>query len=191
MRGTMKSGVRPINAPRWPKVLVAAALVVATLALVISSLIFFHRASTKPTSASPKATATATAAASAFPEKSIAVLPFENLSDEKENAYFADGVQDEILTNLTKIADLRIISRVSVMQYKSGLARNLREIGQQLGVANTVEGSVQRSGNRVRVSAKLVDTRTDRQLWGQIYDRDLVDVFAIQSEIAKAIAAHG
>jgi serine/threonine-protein kinase len=188
MRGTMKSGVRPINAPRWPKVLVAAALVVATLALVISSFIFFHRASTKPTSASPEATATATAAASAFPEKTIAVLPFENLSDEKENAYFADGVQDEILTNLTKIADLRIISRVSVMQYKSGLARNLREIGQQLGVANAVEGSVQRSGNRVRVSAKLVDTRTDRQLWGQIYDRDLVDVFAIQSEIAKAIA---
>ncbi|HET9742359.1 MAG TPA: hypothetical protein VFQ00_06405, partial [Terriglobales bacterium] len=95
---------------------------------------------------------------------------------------------DEILTLLAKIGDLKIISRVSVMQYKSGVARNLREIGQQLGVANVVEGSVQRSGNRVRVNAKLVDARTDRELWGQTYDRDLADVFAIQSEIAKAIA---
>jgi TolB-like protein/Tfp pilus assembly protein PilF len=156
--------------------------------LVISSLTFFHRASPTTTSASPKATAMATAVASAFPEKSIAVLPFENLSAEKENAYFADGVQDEILTLLAKLADLKIISRVSVMQYKSGVARNLREVGQQLGVANVVEGSVQRSGNRVRVNAQLVDTRTDRQIWGQTYDRDLADVFAIQSEIAKAIA---
>ena len=135
-----------------------------------------------------QATAIATTAGSAFPEKSIAVLPFESLSAEKENAYFADGVQDEILTLLAKIGDLKIISRVSVMQYKSGVARNLREIGQQLGVANVVEGSVQRSGNRVRVNAKLVDARTDRQLWAQTYDRDLADVFAIQSEIAKAIA---
>src|SRR6266478_2853608 len=111
--------------------------------------------------------------AAAVPEKSIAVLPFENLSAEKENAFFADGIQDEILTLLAKIADLKIISRVSVMQYKSGGARNLREIGQQLGVANVVEGSVQRSGNRVRVNAKLVDARTDRELWGQTYDRDL------------------
>jgi TolB-like protein/class 3 adenylate cyclase/Tfp pilus assembly protein PilF len=181
-------GVHPINAPFWPKGLVIAALVVAALALVISSLMFFHRASTKPTSALRKADVTATAVASAFSEKSIAVLPFENLSDEKENAYFADGVQDEILTHLAKIADLKIISRVSVMQYKSGVARNLREIGQQLGVAHVVEGSVQRSANRVRVNAQLVDARTDRQIWGQTYDRDLADVFAIQSEIAKAIA---
>src|SRR5215467_7390545 len=121
-------------------------------------------------------------------DKSIAVLPFENLSEEKTNAFFADGVQDEILTNLARIADLRVISRTSVMQYKSGIARNLREIGQQLGVAHVVEGSVQRSGNRVRVNAQLVDVRTDRHLWGQTYDRDLADVFAIQSEIAKSIA---
>jgi TolB-like protein len=121
-------------------------------------------------------------------DKSIAVLPFENLSEEKTNAFFADGMQDEILTNLSKIADLRVISRTSVMQYKSGIARNLREIGQQLGVAHVVEGSVQRSGNRVRVNAQLVDVRTDRHLWGQTYDRDLADVFAIQSEIAKSIA---
>jgi TolB-like protein/class 3 adenylate cyclase/Flp pilus assembly protein TadD len=178
--------VRPISASRWPKFLMPVSLVAAALALVTSFLIFFYRTS-PTTSVSPKATAIATTAP-AIPEKSIAVLPFENLSAEKENAYFADGVQDEILTLLAKIADLKIISRVSVMQYKSGVARNLREIGQQLGVANVVEGTVQRSGNRVRVNAKLVDARTDRQLWGQTYDRDLADVFAIQSEIAKAIA---
>jgi TolB-like protein/class 3 adenylate cyclase/Tfp pilus assembly protein PilF len=124
----------------------------------------------------------------AVPEKSIAVLPFENLSEEKQNAFFADGVMDEILTDLSRIADLKVISRTSVMHYKSGAARNLREIGQQLGVAHVVEGSVQRAGNRVRVNAQLVDARNDRHLWGQTYDRDLADVFAIQSEIAKTIA---
>src|SRR5438046_6179613 len=122
------------------------------------------------------------------PDKSIAVLPFENLSRDPDNAFFADGVQDEILTNLAKIADLKVISRTSVMHYKSGIARNLRQIAQQLGVANVVEGSVQRSGNRVRVNAQLVDARNDAHLWAQTYDRDLADVFAIQSEIAKAIA---
>jgi serine/threonine-protein kinase len=121
-------------------------------------------------------------------EKSIAVLPFENLSEEKANEFFADGVQDEILTDLTRIADLNVISRASVMHYKSGVNRNLQEIAQQLGVAHVVEGSVQRSGNRVRVNAQLVDARTDRLLWAQTYDRDLADVFAIQSEIAKTIA---
>jgi TolB-like protein/Tfp pilus assembly protein PilF len=124
------------------------------------------------------------------PAKSIAVLPFENLSRDPDNAYFADGVQDEILTNLARIADLKVIGRISVMQYKSGIARDLRTIGRQLGVANVVEGSVQRSGNRVRVNAQLVDARSHRQLWGQTYDRDLADVFAIQSEIAKTIASH-
>ena len=120
--------------------------------------------------------------------KSIAVLPFENLSEEKANAFFADGVQDEILTHLARIADLKVISRTSVMQYKSGAPRNLREIGQQLGVAHVVEGSVQRAANKVRVNAQLIDARTDAHLWAQTYDRDLADVFAIQSEIAKAIA---
>src|SRR5438477_11878666 len=121
-------------------------------------------------------------------EKSIAVLPFENLSEEKQNAYFADGVQDEILTDLAKIAELKVISRASVMQYKSGVARNLRQIAQELGVANVLEGSVQRAGNRVRVSAQLLDARKDVHLWAEHYDRPLDDVFAIQSEIAKAIA---
>jgi serine/threonine protein kinase/Tfp pilus assembly protein PilF len=122
------------------------------------------------------------------PEKSIAVLPFSNLSKEQENAFFADGVQDEIVTDLAKVADLKVISRTSVMPYKSGMPRNVREIGRQLGVAHLVEGSVQRAGNRVRVNAQLVDARTDRHLWAQTYDRDLADVFAIQSEIAKTIA---
>jgi len=128
------------------------------------------------------------AISTAIPEKSIAVLPFENRSEEKANAFFADGVQDEILTDLARAADLKVISRTSVMPYKSGVPRNVREIGQQLGVAHVLEGSVQRAGNRVRVNAQLVDARTDRHLWAQTYDRDLADVFAIQSEIAKTIA---
>jgi serine/threonine protein kinase len=124
----------------------------------------------------------------AIPEKSIAVLPFENLSADQENAFFADGVQDEILTDLAKIADLKVISRTSVMQYRTDTARNLREIAQQLGVSRILEGSVQRAGNRVRVSAQLIDAKTDTHLWAERYDRDLADVFAIQSEIAKTIA---
>ncbi|HZR06609.1 MAG TPA: protein kinase [Candidatus Udaeobacter sp.] len=123
-----------------------------------------------------------------IPEKSIAVLPFENLSGDPDSAFFADGVQDEILTDLARIADLKVIGRTSVMRYRSGVARNLRKIGEQLGVAHLVEGTVQHSGNRVRVNAQLVDARTDQRLWGQIYDRDLADVFAIESEIATAIA---
>jgi TolB-like protein/Tfp pilus assembly protein PilF len=110
------------------------------------------------------------------------------LSEEKANAFFTDGVQDEILTNLANIADLKVISRTSVMQYKSGAPRNLREIGQQLGVAHLLEGSVQRAANRVRVNAQLIDARNDAHLWAKTYDRDLADVFAIQSEIAKTIA---
>lgn len=121
-------------------------------------------------------------------DKSIAVLPFENLSPDPDNAYFAAGVQDEILTRLASLADLKVINRTSVMQYKSGAARDLRNIGHQLGVARVVEGTVQRAGNRVRVNVQLIDVSTNRGLWGQTYDRDLADVFAIQSEIATAIA---
>ncbi len=121
-------------------------------------------------------------------DKSIAVLPFENLSDEKENAYFADGVQNEILTDLAKIADLKVISRTSVMLYKAGNPRNLREIAQQLGVAQVLEGSVQRAGSKVRVNAQLIYARTDKHLWARTYDRDLADVFAIETEVAQAIA---
>lgn len=128
------------------------------------------------------------AVASAISEKSIAVLPFESLSDEKENAFFTEGVADEILTDLAKIADLKVISRTSVQQFKSGRRPNLREIAQQLGVAHILEGSVQRAGGRVRVSAQLIDARTDGHLWAERYDRPLTDVFAIQTEIAQTIA---
>jgi TolB-like protein len=127
------------------------------------------------------------AASLPVPEKSIAVLPFENLSADPENAFFADGVQDEILTNLAKIADLKVISRSSVMQYRAP-TRNLRQIANELGVAHLLEGNVQRAGNRVRVSAQLIDARTDAHLWAENYHRPLDDVFAIQTEIAKAVA---
>jgi TolB-like protein/Tfp pilus assembly protein PilF len=120
-------------------------------------------------------------------DKSIAVLPFENLSDEKENAYFADGVQDDVLTNLSKISDLRVISRTSVMQYRDR-PTNLREIGKALGVSNILEGSVRRSGNRVRMNVQLIDANTDEHIWAKDYDRDVTDVFAIQSDLAREIA---
>jgi TolB-like protein/Tfp pilus assembly protein PilF len=121
-------------------------------------------------------------------DKSVAVLPFENLSRDPDNAFFIDGVQDEILTDLAKIADLKVISRTSVLLYKAGSPRNLREIGQQLGVAHVVEGSVQRAGGKIRVIAQLIDARTDKHLWGQTYDRELNDVFAIETEVAQTIA---
>jgi serine/threonine protein kinase/Flp pilus assembly protein TadD len=127
--------------------------------------------------------------AAAIPEKSIAVLPLENLSDEKENAYFADGIQDELLSNLAKIKELKVISRTSVMQYKSGITRNLKEIAQQLGVGNVVEGSVRRSGNHIRVSVQLIDAQTDRHIWVQNFDRTLADSLTLQSELATEIAA--
>ena len=122
------------------------------------------------------------------PQKSIAVLPFENLSKDEENAFFAGGVQDEILTDLAKVADLKVISRTSVMKYKSDSERNLREIAKALGVSYVVEGSVQRAGERVRVSAQLIDARNDTHLWAEHYDRDFADIFAVQNEIAQQIA---
>jgi TolB-like protein/Flp pilus assembly protein TadD len=122
-------------------------------------------------------------------EKSIAVLPFQNLSDEKENAYFADGMQDDILTNLSKIGDLKVISRMSVMSYRGDGARNAREIGKALGVGTLLEGSVRRIGNRVRVSVQLIDANNDEHIWAEDYDRDLTDVFAIQTDLAQKIAS--
>jgi TolB-like protein/class 3 adenylate cyclase/Tfp pilus assembly protein PilF len=187
-RSKPASAVRPISFPRWPKIALMVALVVSAVALVISSLIFFHRTSPSQTiSARPETTSTSWP--TAIPEKSIAVLPFENLSDEKKNAYFADGVQDEILTGLARVADLKVISRTSTLRYKVGGEHNLREIGKALGVAHVLTGGVQRAGDRVRVSAQLIDARTDTQLWGERYDRDVADVFAIESELAGKIIA--
>jgi TolB-like protein/class 3 adenylate cyclase/Tfp pilus assembly protein PilF len=196
--GVPVSSHKPSRNRSW--IIAAAVIIVAALAL---GGYFLSRrsapvagaATSQGAVASPAAVLSAAPAAApvttvpgAVPEKSIAVLPFENLSEEKANAFFTDGVQDEILTNLAKIADLKVISRTSVMPYKTGTQRNLREIAQQLGVAHLVEGSVQKVANRVRVNAQLIDARNDAHLWAQTYDRDLADVFAIQSEIAKAIA---
>src|SRR5438477_67152 len=141
---------------------------------------------TKPVAAVTKSPQSQVAA---IPEKSIAVLPLENLSEEKENLFFADGIQDELLSNLAKIKDLKVISRTSVMQYKSGIMRNLKEIAQQLGVSNVVEGSVRRSGNHIRVSVQLIDALTDRHIWVQNYDRTLADSITLQDELATEIAA--
>ncbi|MEY2501304.1 MAG: hypothetical protein QOI07_1638 [Verrucomicrobiota bacterium] len=120
-------------------------------------------------------------------DKSIAVLPFENFSDDKENAYFADGIQDDILTNLSKIGDLKVISRTSVMPYR-GKEKNVREIGKALGVSAILEGSVRKAGNRVRVNVQLINAANDEHIWSEVYDRDLTDVFAIQTDLAKKIA---
>ncbi len=171
--------VKPKRMP-WHEVVVVAVV----LAFLIGAGVFvFRQRATPQTSSAPTSRA-----APVVSDKSIAVLPFENLSRDPDNAFFTDGVQDQILTDLAQIADLKVISRTSVMQYKSGAPRNLREIGQQLGVAHVLEGSVQRAANKIRVIAQLIDARNDAHLWAQTYDRDLADVFAIQSEIAKAIA---
>jgi TolB-like protein len=119
-------------------------------------------------------------------DKSIAVLPFQNLSDDQGNAYFADGIQDDILTNLSKIGELKVISRTSVMSYR-GKTANVREIGKQLGVSNILEGSVRRSGNKVRVNVQLIDANSDEHIWASDYDRDVTDVFAIQTDLAQKI----
>jgi TolB-like protein/class 3 adenylate cyclase/Flp pilus assembly protein TadD len=171
---------RPL--PVRPRTLLMIAFAVAAVAAIGSWIVALAYKSPRTSVVSNPS------AVSSIPEKSIAVLPFENLSANQETAFFTDGVQDEILTNLAKVADLKVISRTSVMQYRTPRARNLREIARQLGVAHMVEGSVQRAGNRIRVNAQLIDARTDAHLWAQIYDRDLADVFAIQSEIARTIA---
>jgi TolB-like protein/class 3 adenylate cyclase/Tfp pilus assembly protein PilF len=163
--------------PKSRKFLLVISACAAIAALAVGTFLFWQRQ--KPA---------ASALGSRIPEKSVAVLPFENLSRDPDNAFFTDGVQDQILTALAKVADLKVISRTSVMQYKSGVARNLREIGQQLGVAHVLEGSVQRAGNKVRVNAQLINARTDAHEWAENYDRPVDDVFAIQSEIARAIA---
>lgn len=163
--------------------LLAFAAVAAAVAVALF-LVQFARRSWTP--AKPDSTS-ALEVNQAAPEKSIAVLPFSNLSGDQENAFFADGIQDEILANLAKIADLKVISRTSVMLYKAGTPRNVREIGRHLGVTYLLEGSVQRTKDRVRVTAQLIDSRSDDHQWAETYDRGLADIFAIQTEIAQAI----
>jgi TolB-like protein/Tfp pilus assembly protein PilF len=170
-------------AHRTGRKLTAFTVIICAVALAVILFEFLRVKPVSPTAGPEKAEPRIT-----IVEKSIAVLPFENLSDDKQNAYFADGVQDTILTYLAKISDLKVISRISVMQYRTEARPNLREIGRALGVAHVLEGSVQRVGDRVRVTAQLIDARTDAHLWADSYDRDIADVFAIQSEIAQKIA---
>jgi TolB-like protein len=164
----------------WHEIVIGILLVAA---LIGGAMFWFHRAwpGAKTASGNP---ATATPS---IPEKSIAVLPFENLSEDKANAYFADGIQDEILTRLSKIADLKVISRTSTQHYKSA-PDNLREIAKQLEVAHILEGSVQKSGDAVRVNVQLIKAANDSHLWADTFDRKLTDIFSVESEVAKSIA---
>ena len=178
--------VRPVSLPRRPRSLLVLALVVAALAMVISSLTFFQRVSLRMTPSTPPEE-TGSKGTVLIPEKSIAILPFENLSGDKANAYFADGIHDEILMRLSKIADLKVISRTSTQHYKSA-PENLPEIAKQLGVAHILEGRVQKSGDAVRVNVQLIRAANDSQLWADTFDRKLTDIFSVESEVAKAIA---
>src|SRR6266496_3003226 len=174
-----KAGVsiQPISAARWRKFALIAALLLSAVALAISFSILSRRGAVTQT----------TSPATFVPEKSIAVLPFENRSEERANAYFAEGIQDEILTRLSKVADLKVISRTSTQHYKSA-PENLREIARQLGVAHILEGSVQKSGDIVRVNVQLIEAANDSQLWADTFDRKLTDILSVESEVAKAIA---
>src|SRR5882724_8129693 len=160
---------------RKPPVLIIAACL-AVAALAVATFLFWQRAKPKTS-----------AVTAPIPEKSIAVMPFGNLSRDPDNAYFADGIQDEILTRLSKIGDLKVISRTSTQHYKSA-PENLPEIGRLLGVAHILEGSVQKSGDSVRVNVQLIKAANDSHLWADTYDRRLTDIFSVESEVAKAIA---
>src|SRR5438309_6803694 len=184
---------KPSRSPGW---LIGVAALVLIAGLAVGGYLFSRRSSevgserraVQPTVTTEGRTGGASPPASvAIPEKSIAVLPFENLSEDKANAYFADGIQDEILTRLAKIADLKVISRTSTQQYKSA-PENLPEIAKQLGVAHILEGRVQKSGDAVRVNAQLIKAANESHLWADTFDRKLTDIFSVESEVAKAIA---
>jgi len=177
--------------PNWAVRLVVLLLVLGfPIALILSWIFDLTPQGIRRTEESDRSLAAlpvGPAAIRSIPEKSIAVLPFENLSDDRENEYFAAGVHNDILSNLAKVADLKVISRTSVQQFKSG-TRNLREIGLALGVAHILEGTARRAGNRIRVNAQLIDARSDAQLWGETFDREITDLFALQSELAQRIS---
>src|SRR3989449_10402939 len=176
--------VRPVITPRWPKYVLTAILLVSAVALAISFSVFYRRGSPAVAfSSSGKAADVGLPIA----EKSIAVLPFENRSEDKANAYFAEGIQDEILTRLSKIADLKVTSHTSTQHYKS-VPENLAEIAKQLGVAHILEGSVQKSGDAVRVNVQLIKAANNSHVWAETFDRKLTDIFSVESDVAKAIA---
>ena len=163
------------------------AALIAVVAIVAAALFVIGLNRREITSASARNVAPSASALTPLPEKSIAVLPLENLSHDPDNAYFAEGMQDEILARLSKVADLKVISRTSTQKYKSA-PDNLREIAKQLGVGNVLEGSVQKSGDAVRVNVQLINALNDAHLWGDVYERKLTDIFAVESDIAKTIA---
>jgi TolB-like protein len=167
----------------WIALAAALAIIAVAVALVVTRR-------SPPAAVEPSATqaeAQEAPRAPAVNAKSIAVLPFDNMSEDKENAFFADGVHEDVLTNLSFVKDLHVISRTSVMQYRA-TTKPVKQIGQELGVAYVLEGSVRREGNKVRVTGQLIDARTDEHVWAKAYDRDLTDIFAIQAELAQAIA---
>jgi len=176
--------VRPVITPRWPKYVLTAVLLVSAVALAISFLVFYRRG---PPAVARSSSGKAADVGLPIAEKSIAVLPFENRSEDKANAYFAEGIQEEILTRLAKIADLKVISRTSTQQYKSAPG-NLTEIAKRLGVANILEGSVQKSADKVRVNVQLIKAANESHLWADTFDRKLTDIFSVETEVAKAIA---
>ncbi|HEY4281973.1 MAG TPA: tetratricopeptide repeat protein [Chthoniobacterales bacterium] len=169
--------------PTWSRRKFAAFIVMVAL---VAAALLGYQLSLNRNMAAPRDTPSA-APGSSIPQKSIAVLPFENLSDDKGAAYFADGIQDEILTKLASIADLKVISRTSTAKYKSK-PEDLKTVSQQLGVATVLEGSVQKAADKVRVNVQLIDARADSHLWAKTYDRDIKDVFAVESEVAQEIA---
>jgi TolB-like protein/class 3 adenylate cyclase len=172
-----------IRAIPWHEVALAGLLIAG---LIVAGVFFFRHRAPQQTAAAPNASPL-TAIGGAIPEKSIAVLPFENRSEEKANAYFADGIQDEILTRLSKIADLKVTSRTSTQHYKS-TPENLSEVGKQLGVAHILEGSVQKANDAVRVNVQLIKAANDSHLWADTFDRKLTDIFSVESDISKAVA---
>src|SRR5438067_2479848 len=176
--------VRPVITPRWPKYVLTSVLLLSAVALAISFSVFYRRGSPAVARSS-----SGKAADGGLPiaEKSIAVLPFENRSEDKASAYFADGIQDEILMRLSKLAALKVISRTSTQHYKSA-PETLPEIARQLGVAHILEGSVQKSGDAVRVNVQLIKAANDSHLWADTFDRKLTDIFSVESEMAKAVA---
>jgi TolB-like protein len=165
-------------------------VIVLAAALAAGFWIFAHQSGPKSTNSMPSAPAVSRLPSPipAVREKSIAILPFQDLNHDPKNAYFADGVQREILARLTQVADLKVINAANVMQRRAALTRNPHDIGQQLGAAHLVEGSVRHAENRVRVHVQLIDAEKDRTIWAETYDQDLSDLFAVEREIAERIA---
>ena len=191
--GITTHGAPAAKGPAAPSPSRSGPLIVGLAALAVASAagLWFWLGRTPPPAVvpvgPPQATVEAAAEAPAVPDKSIAVLPFANMSDDKDTGFFADGVHEDLLTNLATVAELKVISRTSVMQYR-GTTKTIRQIGKELGVAYVLEGSVRRAGNQVRVTGQLINTRNDEHLWARSYDRSLTDIFSIQSALAQEIA---